>query len=104
MLHLTGSRYFGKRSSSDFDFFMQNSIEAQRELLGAGFKRVPTIGKCGPNMVAMYRKGNIDVGLVEDLDRKKLEQKILSVTPARALMCILPKPLRTFLWNIVQQI
>lgn len=104
MLHLTGSRYFANSTDSDFDFFMQESIEAQRELIGAGFKRVPTVGKCGPNMVAIYRKGNIDVGLVADLQRKKFEQKILSTSPARALMCVLPKPFRTFFWNIVQQL
>lgn len=105
MIWLTGSRYFGgNRDHSDYDFFMEDSPETRRMLLGEGFNQVKTIGRCGPNTNAIFRRDNIDVGLVENLQRKQWEQKVLSTTPGRLLMRSLPKHARIFVWNIIQQI
>jgi hypothetical protein len=105
MLALTGSRYFqNAKPGSDYDFFTQDSPEIRRQLLSEGFVKIPLIGRCGPNTKAIYRRGNVDVGLITDMARKLREQKIMSLPPARLLLRSLPKRGRIFFWNIIQQL
>jgi hypothetical protein len=109
-LGVTGSRYFGTATQdSDLDTYAQDSPENRAALLAQGFRPVPIRHVGGPNMSAVFRRytpgrPHTDVGLFKDAQRKAWEQKVLSVPPIKAIVKRAPKPWRTFLWNIVQNI
>lgn len=102
---LTGSTYFrGPAEDRDIDLFTEDSPNIRAQLLAWGFRPLPISGKCGPNMKAMYRRGRVDVGLLENIDRKIFEQKIASITPVRALMALCKKRTRTKIWGRIQNL
>ena len=105
---LTGSRYFKNAVSHDTDLFAPDSDELRRQLIAVGFIPKKITGRGGPNANTLFRKGDhksgnqIDIMLVTNVEMKKFEQRLLSVSPFKALMGMLPKKGRNALWSAVQ--
>lgn len=105
----TGSSFFGGAGrGSDFDFYAQDSVEVRARLLAEGFRPLKQTGVCGPNVIAVYRKGegsrHIDIGLTRSFERKHFENRIMALTPLRLINRFASKRTRTKVWGIVQKL
>jgi hypothetical protein len=107
----TGSRFFGSGGEgADYDLFAQDSPNLRARLMSIGCVSLPLSGRCGPNLVAMYRytdpeTGNqIDIGLHKSFERKLYEQRIACTTPFRLLLRHLPKERRYDVWRFIQSL
>lgn len=106
---LTGSQFFGsKGTSSDFDFYIQDSPQARANLLSEGYRELNYKGTCGPNIVAIFRQGegpgHVDVAMCTSFGRKHFENRMMTLTPLRLLNRFGPKTLRRAAWRVVQRV
>ena len=79
--HLTGSRFFGDCNpfSSDYDFFVQKSLEVIDFLRPLGFQLIDTAYDNDDQTINVMRhhKKGVDIQLVKNVDLKKRAQKAI---------------------------
>jgi hypothetical protein len=79
-------------------------------LMSLGYRQIKTAGMGGPNNKGVFRKGKfgkpgqVDVALMENFERKRWENNLLSTTPLKLLMRFAPKKVRTHVWWRAQQL
>jgi hypothetical protein len=95
--YFTGSRYFNSNAwNSDWDFFTQNSTVVLAFLLEKGFTKITSL-YVDMMTVDVYRKGNVDIQLVKDVETKVKARIIYGEVYS---MCATnTKSSRTDLWN-----
>ena len=103
--YLFGSHLFGgAKEWSDKDYFSEYTSDACCYLLDLGFKATGEHDVYGldEQTVVVYRKGDVDVALVSNLETKiKACQFITSCDAALPRLSKVPKPKRSALWNAV---
>lgn len=76
--YLTGSRYFGPVTlAADWDFFVQNSSQVLHYLEFHSFKILSETNYKDCSTISVYRRNNVDVQVVADVNAKILAQKLI---------------------------
>lgn len=103
-LYLTGSRFFNPKCDADFDFFCQNTPEIQSLFKSLGYADITSRfyeGCC--QVVKVYRKGKIDVQLVQNaILKQQIQQQLLSFYGTR--FNNFPKSERKIYWRLAYAI
>jgi predicted nucleotidyltransferase len=95
--YLTGSRYFGGEDErSDWDFFAGYSKELEQELLKARFE-VHAAYKTHTDVNVVFKKANIHIQLVGNIEEKKKIQEMIRST---VFMSSLTHPERKMIWHL----
>lgn len=97
--HLTGSRFFGNDGlNSDYDYFVQDGLGVQYELMRAGFVHCMDESYCDKNTTYVFRKDDVHIQLTKDVEKKIKAQRLIF---ASDLSDRLSKEDRKTLWNLV---
>lgn len=86
--YLTGSRYFGSSIPlSDWDFFTQDNSKVHRHLASLGFVALrlnqENIYHEDPTIVEVMEKGQVQIQLVKDSEKKQRCQEMLNRPPVK---------------------
>lgn len=75
---ITGSRFFGNATEqSDYDFFTEYSKEVATDLEANGFKRDNSWYIGDPALQMLYKRGSVQIQLVNDAPKKEAIQKAI---------------------------
>lgn len=83
VFHLTGSQFFGNaRVDSDYDFLVQDSLQAREFLQSLGFKKLHSSEYNDSSIVAVFRycqgdSTSVDIQCVKNVEVKLKAQKLI---------------------------